>query len=114
MNDQFARFMKSLAGLHIGPENSTPLGGNVEKKFPRFKLLWGDISGWNYCDGIYQVEFWIWKVASPHLELSSRPMQRRNVVDSEPAYETYRVFFNWYPPKKLKYEKPRLGESTAT
>ena len=24
------------------------------------------------------------------------------------------VFFNWYPPKKLKYVKPRLGESTAT
>ena len=24
------------------------------------------------------------------------------------------VFFNWYPPKKLKYGKPRLGESTAT
>ena len=23
-------------------------------------------------------------------------------------------FFNWYPPKKLKYGKPRLGESTAT
>ena len=21
--------------------------------------------------------------------------------------------FNWYPPKKLKYGKPRLGESTA-
>ena len=24
------------------------------------------------------------------------------------------VFFNWYPPKKLKYGKPRLGESTTT
>ena len=24
------------------------------------------------------------------------------------------VFFNWYPPKKLKYGKPRLGESTAS
>ena len=23
-------------------------------------------------------------------------------------------FFNWYPPKKLKYGKPRLGESTAS
>ena len=23
-------------------------------------------------------------------------------------------FFNWYPPKKLKYGKPGLGESTAT
>ena len=25
---------------------------------------------------------------------------------------SYRVFFNWYPPKKLKYGKPRLGVST--
>ena len=24
------------------------------------------------------------------------------------------VSFNWYPPKKLKYVKPRLGESTLT
>ena len=24
------------------------------------------------------------------------------------------VFLNWYPPKKLKYVKPRLGESTLT
>ena len=23
-------------------------------------------------------------------------------------------FFHWYPPKKLKYGKPRLGESTLT
>ena len=24
------------------------------------------------------------------------------------------VFFKWYPPKKLKYGKPGLGESTLT
>ena len=24
------------------------------------------------------------------------------------------VFFNWYPPKKLKYGKPRLGASMLT
>ena len=23
-------------------------------------------------------------------------------------------FFHWYPPKKLKYGKPRIGESTLT
>ena len=23
-------------------------------------------------------------------------------------------FFHWYPPKKLKYGKPRLGDSTLT
>ena len=28
--------------------------------------------------------------------------------------QTTGCFFNWYPPKKLKYGKPRLGESTAT
>ena len=28
--------------------------------------------------------------------------------------EVQGVFFNWYPPKKLKYGKPRLGESTLT
>ena len=27
---------------------------------------------------------------------------------------TYRVFFHRYPPKKLKYGKPRYGESTLT
>ena len=27
---------------------------------------------------------------------------------------SYRVFFHWYPPKKFKYGKPRLGESTLT
>ena len=26
----------------------------------------------------------------------------------------YRVFFHWASPKKLKYGKPRLGESTLT
>ena len=26
----------------------------------------------------------------------------------------YRVFFKWYPPKKLKYGKPRLGVFTLT
>ena len=29
-------------------------------------------------------------------------------------YDYTGCFFNWYPPKKLKYGKPRLGESTLT
>ena len=29
-------------------------------------------------------------------------------------YNIQGVFFNWYPPKKLKYRKPRLGESMFT
>ena len=30
-----------------------------------------------------------------------------------PYMYIYRVFFfHWYPPKKFKYEKPRLDEST--
>ena len=31
-----------------------------------------------------------------------------------PKCEHTGCFFNWYPPKKLKYGKPRLGESTLT
>ena len=34
---------------------------------------------------------------------------------TESTFWMYRViFFHWYPPKKLKYGKPRLGESTLT
>ena len=29
-------------------------------------------------------------------------------------YFVYRVFFSLVPPKKIKYGKPRLGESTLT
>ena len=36
--DQFARFIKSLAGLQIGPENSTPLGPSGAKKSTRLNL----------------------------------------------------------------------------
>ena len=46
---------------------------------------------------------------------------KQNIAESNSDYLTqlwlllpsYRVvFFNWPPPKKLKYVKPRLGEST--
>ena len=30
------------------------------------------------------------------------------------AFKVQGGFFHWYPPKMLKYEKPRLGESTLT
>ena len=30
------------------------------------------------------------------------------------AYIIQDDFFHWYPPKKLKYVKPRLGESKLT
>ena len=30
------------------------------------------------------------------------------------SYKIQGVFFHWYPPKKLKYGKSRLGESTLT
>ena len=30
------------------------------------------------------------------------------------CYDHTGSFFDWYPPKKLKYGKPRLGESTLT
>ena len=35
-------------------------------------------------------------------------------LSSSFGFETQGVFFHWYPPKKLKYGKPRLGESTLT
>ena len=35
---QFAMLMKNLAGFQNGPENSTPLGPNGEKKFSRLNL----------------------------------------------------------------------------
>ena len=39
----------------------------------------------------------------------------RNTRQRNEVYNIYRVFFShWYSPKKLKYGKPRLGESTLT
>ena len=38
-------------------------------------------------------------------------------LELDPAawvWSIYRVFFHWASPKKLKYGKPRLGESTLT
>ena len=34
-----------------------------------------------------------------------------NLSHRAPKTSKYRVFFNWCPPKKLKYGKPRLGVS---
>ena len=31
-----------------------------------------------------------------------------------PKEQLQGVFLNWYPPKKLKYGKPKLGVSTLT
>ena len=36
------------------------------------------------------------------------------IVSGKLLFIVQGVFFNWNPPKKLKYGKPRLGESTAT
>ena len=37
-----------------------------------------------------------------------------NLSHRAPKTSKYRVFFNWCPPKKLKYGKPRLCVSTLT
>ena len=37
-----------------------------------------------------------------------------NCISNCNAIHTGWFFFHWYPPKKIKYEKPRLGESTLT
>ena len=36
------------------------------------------------------------------------------IGDNWLSWSKFLVFFHWYPPKKLKYGKPRLGESTLT
>ena len=42
-------------------------------------------------------------------------IQERIFMQNFKISPKYRVFFShWYPPKKLKYGKPRLGESTLT
>ena len=38
----------------------------------------------------------------------------RNQVEVQILIQVQGVFFNWYPPKKLKYGKPKLGVSTLT
>ena len=53
-----------------------------------------------------------WTDGMTTLVASSLPQVLKRGKDN---IDTYRVFFfNWYPPKMLKYGKPRLGESTAT
>ena len=63
-----------------------------------------------------------------HIHITPRARSRRQGLDSSRHYlfipltkyfhffySIYRVFFShWYPPKKLKYGKPRLGVSTLT
>ena len=46
------------------------------------------------------------------LLMTHGPMQWKWVVLER--VHTGCFFFNWYPPKKLKYGKPRLGVSTLT
>ena len=42
-------------------------------------------------------------------------MQVDNILNKSIIADIYRVFFlHWASPKKLKYGKPRLGESTLT
>ena len=36
----------------------------------------------------------------------------KNILLSTLSYRVF--FFHWHPPDKLKYGKPRLGESTLT
>ena len=63
--DQLARLMKSLAGLQIGPENSTPLGPNGAKKSVRLNLSFKG-------RGVQDFE--------EHLKTSSWPMHLRKAT----------------------------------
>ena len=42
-----------------------------------------------------------------------RVKEMKEMEEMELSDDIQGVFFNWYPPKKLKYGKPRLGVSTA-
>ena len=63
----------------------------------------------------------VWRIL---LHKMDDPSQHRNRIKSNIMnidsffWQNYTivqgVFFNWYPPKKLKYGKPRLGVSTLT
>ena len=43
-----------------------------------------------------------------------RQISLTDIINLCALSDTAGCFFNWYAPKKLKYVKPRLGESTLT
>jgi hypothetical protein len=48
------------------------------------------------------------------VNLMERLIADKSLVDDSTLEIIQGGFFNWPPPKKLKYVKPRLGESTLT
>ena len=72
------------------------------KKFFFTPIFWGQ-----KCDIYLQEELGaIIHLALPEIKHSSQKIG----TNQKPTG----CFCNWYPPKKLKYGKPRLGESTST
>ena len=55
----------------------------------------------------------IFKMVTSEIQFSNWP-HSFSPTESEFEYKVQGVFFNWCPPKKLKYLEPRLGESTST
>ena len=57
------------------------------------------------------------KLLTTQISLGEQPFyiscQMLSLFRFDICYDTGR-FFHWYPPKKFKYGKPRLGESTLT
>ena len=47
-------------------------------------------------------------------QIGRNAVSAKLVAESEHLIYIQGDFFQWYPPKKLEYGKPRLGESTLT
>ena len=52
--------------------------------------------------------------SSRFVTINTSSMKPSIKVRNRTHYTGCFCFFQWYPPKKLKYGKPRLGESTLT
>ena len=61
----------------------------------------------------FGMDGWYWMVISKWAEAFGAK-RTINSYTTEFIYMLQGDFFHWYPPKKLKFGKPRLGESSLT
>ena len=95
--DDLVRFWShSDIGKYRFYANSSKFNGDLER--PR--LLWALLEKWQIL-GIQK-----WRFQCP------RPERKQNSFNIQ--FHIQGAFLNWASPKKLKYGKPRLGESTLT
>ena len=59
--------------------------------------------------------WWLFLLCTKHLTYSLLALLHNTLLSTLLRIHSVQgVFSHWYPPKKLKYGKPRLGESTLT